>query len=157
MTQATAILTMGLPGSGKSTAITNLYGFDHSFTVIDPDLAKAGHPDYDPKNPQALHTWSKSVTDAQLAAALDAREDVIIDGTGTNAEKMVQRINRLHGLGYTVTVLYVRVSLDTAIARNARRARTVPEEIVREKAELITTAAEIVAAYADDFVTYHND
>jgi predicted kinase len=154
-TRPTAVLTMGLPGSGKSTVVAR-QGFD-KMLLIDPDLVKASHPDYDPKNPGALHEWSKQVTEAQIADAIANRTDMVIDGTGTNVEKMVQRINNLQANGYRVTVLYVSVSLKTALARNAARDRVVPEAIVREKAEVIATAAEIVAHYADEMQVIAND
>ena len=56
----------------------------------------------------------------------------------------------LHPAGLTVTLLYVAVSLETALARNAARERVVPEEIVREKAETMATAFEIAAREADE-------
>lgn len=155
---AHAILTMGLPGSGKSTTLQNRYGDQlDDYVLIDPDAHKERHPDYDPKNPSALHDWSKKMAEADLANAVAADANVIIDGTGTNAEKMVQRITRLQVAGYTTTVLYVTVSLKTALARNAARTRTVPESLVREKAELISTSFEIVAGYADEVLAIAND
>lgn len=154
---AHAILTMGLPGSGKSTVVRDRYGDDHSYTLIDPDVVKAGHPDYDPKNPSALHAWSKAVTAAQLDDAIAAQRDVILDGTGTDPEKMVARIARMRDAGYEVTVLYVRVSLTTALARNAARVRTVPESVVRTKADMIQVSSEVVSSFADEFVIVDND
>jgi len=151
----TAVLTMGLPGAGKSTVIARM-GFD-SMLLIDPDKVKESHPNYDPKNPAALHVWSKQVTEAQIAEAIANGNDMVIDGTGTNVEKMVQRINSLQANGYTVKVVYVSVSVKTAIARNAARERTVPTEIILEKAEAIATAAEIVAHYADEMTIVAND
>lgn len=151
-----AIMTMGLPGAGKSTALNRLPNIAE-FTIIDPDMVKATHPNYDPKNPGALHVWSKKVAAAQQAAAIAANADIVVDGTGTNIEKMVRDITDLQAAGYFVEVLYVQVSLATAIHRNANRERVVPVEIIREKAEVITVAADIVARYADKMTTVNND
>lgn len=153
--QPVAVLTMGLPGAGKSTVIARM-GLD-TMPVVDPDRIKEGHPDYDPKNPEALHDWSKRQAEAAISNLVADGSDLLIDGTGTNVEKMVRRAQDLQAAGYTVKVLYVQVSLQTALARNAARERTVPEYVVRDKAEAISTAAEIVARYVDMFVTVPND
>ena len=47
--------------------------------------------------------------------------------------------------------------LSTALERNAKRARTVPEHIVREKALDIATAFELVSAVADVTDVVDND
>lgn len=151
-----ALMTMGLPGSGKSTVLTNNFNVAE-YTLIDPDAIKKEHADYDDNNPSALHDWSKKEADARIARAIANDEDIIIDGTGTNSEKMVQNINRLQSAGYHVTVVYVKVKLSTALKRNAERARTVPEALVREKADLIATAVDIVSGYADEMKVIKND
>lgn len=154
--QPHAIMTMGLPGSGKSTVRNGLANIAE-FVIVDPDLIKESHADYDPKNPGALHVWSKKVAAAQLAVAIANDQNVIIDGTGTNTDAMVKNITDLQANGYTVEVLYVQVSLATAIQRNASRDRVVPVEIIREKAGLMATAVEIVSHYADRLTVINND
>ena len=158
-TTATAemIFTMGLPGAGKSTVIKkNKIG--EGATVIDPDAVKETHPDYDPKDPQALHVWSKKITDKQFADACFAGEGkFIIDGTGTNAEKMVGKMRQAQSAGFTCKLLYVQVSLATSLKRNAARERNVPEYVVREKSEDIATSFDIVARYADEVTVISND
>ena len=151
------IFTMGLPGAGKSTVISR-EGIDKDATVIDPDKVKESHPDYDPKNPQALHVWSKKITDKQFADALFAGEGkFIVDGTGTNAEKMVRKMREAQAAGFECVLLYVQVSLKTSLARNAARERNVPEHVVREKAEDIATSFEIVSRFADEVKIIAND
>jgi len=49
------------------------------------------------------------------------------------------------------------VSLATAIARNAARERSVPEQVIRDKAEVIATSFEIVGRYADEVIVIAND
>lgn len=154
---ARMIFTMGLPGAGKSTVIRK-NKLAEGAQVIDPDAAKESHPDYDPKNPAALHEWSKKITDLAFAEALIAGEGFfVIDGTGTNAEKMVRKIKEAQGAGFEVELLYVQVSLRASLARNAARARNVPEAIVREKSQDIATSFEIVSRYADTIRVIVND
>jgi len=146
--------TMGLPGAGKSRVIANDYA---TITRIDPDLVKAAHPDYNPKDPGALHAWSAAIAEEQFQVALGTDCDYVIDGTGTNSDKMVRRIRQAHAAGFTCTLVYVRVSVETAIARNAARARSVDVAIIREKALDIETAFSIVSAEADEAVIVNND
>jgi len=155
-TAATMTFMMGLPAAGKSTwRRANLVG-----NVIDPDEVKETHADYDPKNPHPLHAWSKAITDAMFSAALvDVAGHHIIDGTGTNAEKMVRRIREASEAGYRTRLVFVKCTLETSLYRNAQRARNVPEDVVRQKAEDIATAYDIVSTMAPltEITTVDND
>ena len=154
MTTPTFTFTMGLPGAGKSTIIAEKHS---DATVIDPDAIKAAHKDYDPKNPAALHVWSKDSAEAAFAHALTMRGEWLLDGTGTNVEVLVKNIRRAAAAGFKTRLLFVAVSLETAITRNATRTRSVPEQIIREKAETIWTAFEIAAKQVDDVDMVWND
>jgi predicted ABC-type ATPase len=151
-----AIFSMGLPGAGKSTVIGERFP---GGLPVDPDTIKALHPDYDPKNPAALHAWSQEETERLWQATMaDRSEDlVIVDGTGTNSDKMVRRIREAQAAGYHCRLVYVRVKLATAIFRNANRERVVPEQIIREKHRDIATAFEIVSGSADSTEIVDND
>ena len=147
-TQPKALLTMGLPGAGKSHVLSTKYaGFCQSAVMIDPDLIKQEKVDYDPKNPAVYHEWSKQEAKKRQMLAMVNGQNLVVDGTGTNVEKMVKQIRDLESMGYEVEVVYVRVKLTTSIQRNASRERTVPVEIIMEKHELISTAFEILSSY----------
>ncbi len=149
--------TQGLPGSGKSTTLRRL-GYTANATTIDPDAFKAQHPEYDPKNPGPLHAWSKQQAEAMFQSALTGGTgDWIVDGTGTNAEKIARRIDQAKAAGFRTRLVYVRVAVETAIARNASRARTVPQSLIEEKALDITTAHAICAPMAHEVVVVDND
>ena len=151
------VFTMGLPAAGKSTAIRER-GLTDTHTVIDCDLFKVDHPDYDPKNPGALHEWSADLAERQFLAAVASGEgNWIVDGTGTNAERMIRKMTTAKAMGFTIRLLYVSVSLTTALRRNAARARTVPESVVRSKALDITTSFALVAPHADTVDVFAND
>lgn len=139
------IFTMGLPASGKSTWIRrHLAGVP----VLDPDAIKASHPDFDPTCPQALHAWSQDETESRWNAHLDGRAasgDLILDGTGCNAEKMARRIDQAHAAGFRCRLVFLVLDAETCIARNAARERVVPEHIIRSKALDIETAWTILS------------
>lgn len=155
-TQKTAILTMGLPGAGKSTVVNTCYNVSE-FTVIDCDKIKEEKSDFDPKNPGVYHEWSKKEANLRKAVAINKGENLILDTTGTNVERMFKEVRTLQAAGYSVTILYVRVKLQTAIERNANRARVVPESIIREKFETISEAFEIMSSVADKVTVINND
>lgn len=148
------VFTMGLPGAGKSYVAERDYP---GFEMIDPDAYKAAHPDYDPKNPAALHEWSQIETERAFARAMAEGGRYVVDGTGTNAEKMVRRIREARAAGFDVTLLYVTVSLATSLARNASRERVVPEHVIRSKAADIATAFDIVSREADTVRVVENE
>lgn len=151
-----AILTMGLPGAGKSFVLHNNYDLTQ-FTLIDPDEIKKEKPDYDPKNPSVYHAWSQIQTKLRINQAIADNNNLIIDGTGTNVEKMYKQITELQAVGYNVTLLYVNVSLKTSLERNAKRERNVPESIILEKFETITYAFDILSKIVNDIKVVNND
>lgn len=154
---ASVTFTMGLPAAGKSTYVNNNYALEN-YTLIDPDLIKESHPDYDPKNPAALHGWSQEIVNRLWAECLQAGTGhYIVDGTGTNSEKMVKRMNEARKAGYEINLVYVTCSLETSLARNAARERNVPEFVVKEKAETIATSFELISPYADNVQIIDNN
>ena len=55
---------------------------------------------------------------------------MVLDGTGKDYESIARQATELKQLGYDVHMIFVNTSLDTALARNAKRSRSVPEDIV---------------------------
>lgn len=138
----TAIFMMGLPASGKSTYARKTFP---AMTFLDCDAIKASHPDYDPKNPALLHDWSKKVLEVQFSEAILAGDDFVFDGTGTNFAPLIQKIRIAEGAGFETKLIYVTVPLSVSLERNSKRVRVVPEWIIRDKAESISIAFEIVS------------
>lgn len=151
------VFTMGLPGSGKSTTLRRM-GITETHTVIDPDVIKEQLPGYDPKNPGLVHAESARRAEAMFRAALASGAGrYAVDGTGTTVETMIRRIRQAQVAGFYTRVIYVRVGLNTAIARNAARVRVVPEEIIREKALDIETSASLLQDEVNCFLQINND
>ena len=150
------IFSMGMPAAGKSTIINAKYGASHK--IIDCDKFKVLHPDYDPKKPELVHAWSSNECAKAFEAAIDSGLGCyVIDGTGSNAEKLVYQIRRARRAGFVTRLVYVQCSLETSLQRNARRERTVPESVILDKAQLIQTSFDIVSQYVDLIEIIDND
>lgn len=63
----------------------------------------------------------------------------------------------LAAAGFRVRLVFVAVSLETALARAASRPRAVSPAKIRAKALDITTSFRLVAPHADDVEVIHND
>ena len=118
---------------------------------------RQSHPDYDPKDPAALHTWSQDETERLFATALKSGGRWVVDGTGTNAEKMVRRIAEARAAGFSIHLMFVTCTLATSLRRNASRPRVVPEDVIRSKALDINTSFQLVAPHADTLEVVDND
>ena len=136
-----AIFLAGGPGSGKSfmvgqTALTSL-GFKliNSDIMFENALKKAGlssTPD-DIASPtgQEIRGKAKTLVGKQLDLAINGRLGLVIDGTGKDFSKIQKQANMLKELGYSVAMIFVNTDLETSLARNAQRDRSLPEDMVK--------------------------
>jgi shikimate kinase len=131
-----AIFLAGGPGSGKSYIVGKTALPILGFKVVNSDDAfeaamnKAGLTmDADTifsTQGQEIRDKAKKVTGARMTGYLRGRLGLVIDGTGKNADKIEKQAKELRSLGYDVGMIYVNTDLDTAIARNDTRARSLP-------------------------------
>ena len=70
---------------------------------------------------------------------------------------MVRKMKAAKAAGYSITLVYVMVSMATSLTRNAARTRVVPEHVIRSKALDVATSFEICSQYADTINTVNND
>lgn len=148
------VIMAGLSGSGKSTIAKKRYP---GLKIVDCDELKKQCKGYDPAHPELVHEESKRLEKLALSAAVCGDQSFIYDTTATNTERVVSLIKEAQAFGFTVEICYVKVSLQTALNRNANRARKVPEYIIREKNEIMAQSLEIIAGYADKMITINND
>lgn len=78
-----------------------------------------------------------------------------VDGTGTHVHRQIRRMNQAREAGFFVVKLYVKVSVDTALARNAKRQRRVPDDILRRYVAELDQAVQAVvdAGVVDELVS----
>lgn len=132
-----AVFLAGGPGSGKSfvvgkTALTAL-----GFKVVNSDdafenaMRKAGM-EMSPENifsvqGQELRGKSKALTGKKLDIYITGRLGLVIDGTGKDYEKIKKQRTELEKLGYETAMIFVNTDEDTALDRNRKRERSLPD------------------------------
>ena len=134
-----AFFLAGGPGSGKSYVARKATGGSGLKSVNSDDafehmLNKAGlslkMPPEDSERKEVQRQRAKEITAAKKGNYLEGRIGLVIDGTGREADKILKQKASLEELGYDTYMIFVNTSLDTALQRNADRARSVPEPIV---------------------------
>ena len=133
-----AFFLAGGPGSGKSYVVRKTTG-GTGLQVVNSDdaferyLKQAGlsqkMPEDETDQRDVERARAKKVTDARKGGYLGGRLGLIIDGTGREYDKIAKQSIQLKQLGYDTHMIFVNTSLDTALERNAKRERTVPERI----------------------------
>jgi len=146
---------IGSPASGKSTVADKIAG--DKYEILDCDKIKESHPDYDPKNPHLLHEWSARELEKRFQKAIKKEGQYILDGTGSNSDKLIRRITEARQEGFVTKLVYVTCSLKECLRRNQTRERVVPENVVKEKYKDINYSFQAVSPHADKVEVINNE
>ena len=131
-----AFFLAGGPGSGKSHVVRYSTGGTglrvvNSDDVFEGYLKAAGMSmkmgSEDPRRDK-LRSKAKKTVSKQKANYIEGRIGLVIDGTGKDYDKIRAQKAELESLGYDTHMIYVNTSIEVALERNAKRARTVPED-----------------------------
>ena len=134
-----AFFIAGGPGSGKSFVVRKTTGglgmkIVNSDDIFEKLLDKEGlslkMPESEKEPRDVVRAKAKRLTSAKKANFIEGRLGLIIDGTGKDYDKIAGQATKLKQLGYDVHMIFVNTSLDVALERNAKRARSVPTSIV---------------------------
>lgn len=135
-----AVFLAGGPGSGKSFIVGKTGLPALGLKVINSDdayeaaMKKAGM-EMSPENifsvqGQDIRGKAKALTGKKQARYLMGRLGVVVDGTGKEFDKVKKQAQAMKALGYDVAMIFVNTDLETAISRDAKRARTIGEKEV---------------------------
>ena len=135
-----AFFLAGGPGSGKSFVTHSAFAGTglkvvNSDVTFERNLKKANlslnMPDEEEYFRNIIRGRAKQTAIAQLDKYVQGRLGLVIDSTGRDYDVIARNHNMLQQLGYDCYMVFVNTSLEVAIARNARRERTIPEYITK--------------------------
>jgi len=145
-----AFFMAGGPGSGKSFAVQKGIGQAQKGVKVTAQGLKVVNSDdvfekylkdaqlnfkmdaNQGKQRDTLRTRAKVITKKKYDNYVEGRLGMVIDGTGKDYSKITTDASGLKQLGYDVHMIFVNTSLDVALERNAKRPRSVPEDIVKK-------------------------
>ena len=162
-----AFFLAGGPGSGKSFVVRATTG-GTGLQIINSDdaferyLKNAGlsqkMPETEKEPRDVERKRAKRVTKARQEGYLEGRLGLIIDGTGKDYEKIAKQSNDLRQLGYDTHMIFVNTSLDVALERNAKRDRSVPEDIaVRSWKAVQSNIGKFSQHFRQNFIVVDNN
>ena len=138
-----AVFMAGGPGSGKSFIAGKTAGGLGLKTINSDDaferiLKKEGlslkmpGPETIEKDWNVPRAKAKRVTAKKKGHAIEGRLGLLIDGTGHEYNKVAKQSALLVQLGYETAMVFVNTSLEVALARNEKRARSVQPSIAKK-------------------------
>lgn len=158
-----AIVTMGAPGSGKSTMVPNTPGLAR----IDIDYVKEFFPDYqmrvansDSNAGNFNHGEAREICMKLEERVITQGRNLIMDGTGRNVEIWGNIIKKLKARGYEVRLVMPHVPADVGIDRVVSRAnvtgRMVPLDMVKQAYDQCPRNFQTLARLADSAILVDN-
>jgi predicted kinase len=122
------VLTIGLPGSGKSTWYKR-----RGITPLSSDLLRTILFDNitEQRYQHLVFSTLRSLLRARLIAKMPWN---YVDATNLSPQERKQWIKMAKGFGYEVQAVFFDVPAEVCMDRNRRRERVVPEEIMRRMA-----------------------
>jgi len=135
-----AFFLAGGPGSGK-TFVTQSTFSGTGLKVVNSDIAfernlkkanlSLSMPDEETYFRDIVRKAAKRVAISQLDKYVEGRLGLVIDSTGRDYDMIARQHNMLKQMGYDCYMVFVNTTLEVALARNARRERSIPEYITK--------------------------
>lgn len=135
-----AIITFGIPASGKSTWTKEYIENDPSFVEVNLDNCRyilSG--DEDTQHPGAYAMHNKLIEEN-----IAAKKNIIVSDTNLNKYFRKNLINKFRGAGYEVSIKVFDVDLLTCLDRNIKRGRKVPLEAIEKMSKKFLNQVEMV-------------
>lgn len=116
-------IVIGLPASGKSSAIVDTISNEFHSRVIDNDEAKKMIPEFNNGwGADVVHKESQIISDKAYLIALQSKDNIVLPKVGSNARDLLRNyIEPAIKKGYTVNVHYVELDREKALGRMLNR------------------------------------
>ena len=162
-----AFFLAGGPGSGKSYVVRRTTGgtglkIVNSDPVFESLLKKAGlslkMPPEEFERKEVVRGRAKELTKKQQANYLEGRLGIIVDGTGKDANRILKQKAGLEELGYDTYMIFVNTSIDVALARNEKRARSLqPSFVVKSWKDVQANIGAFINMFRQGFIVVDNN
>ena len=162
-----AFFLAGGPGSGKSYVERRTTGgtglkIVNSDPVFESLLKKAGlslkMPPEEFERKEKVRGRAKELTKKQQANYLEGRLGLIIDGTGKDAGRILKQKAGLEELGYDTYMIFVNTSIDVALERNEKRARSLqPSFVVKSWKDVQANIGAFSNMFRQGFIVVDNN
>ena len=162
-----AFFLAGGPGSGKSYVVRRTTGgtglkIGNSDPVFESLLKKAGlslkMPPEEFERKEVVRGRAKQIVKKQQANYLEGRLGIIIDGTGKDANRILKQKAGLEELGYDTYMIFVNTSIDVALARNEKRARSLqPSFVVKSWKDVQANIGAFSNMFRQGFIVVDNN
>jgi len=112
-------IVIGLPASGKSSAVADKLSQKYNSRIIDNDEAKKVLPEYDNGFGAGLvHKESQMISNEQMIASMEKHENLVIPKVGGNLESITDIIDMANKYNYkSINVHYVELPKEKAMGR----------------------------------------
>lgn len=112
-------IVIGLPASGKSSAIVDTISYEHHSMLIDNDEAKRQFPEFNKGwGANTVHKESQMVEQAVFKQALSEGRNIVLPKVGSDAGKLVKSyISYAKDAGYKINVHFVDLDRNKALGR----------------------------------------
>ncbi|MDE6917298.1 MAG: zeta toxin family protein [Lachnospiraceae bacterium] len=115
-------IVIGLPASGKSSAVADVISSEFHSRIIDNDEAKKLLPEYnDGWGAGVVHEESQLISGTQLQQALMKHENIVLPKVGSDPEKIDRIIKLAKSEDYKVNVHFVDLEREKALGRMLNR------------------------------------
>jgi len=165
-----AVITAGPPGAGKST-ISKLILGGLGFSDRDVDdmlksllkrekmgLDMSKYSPEDEKKKDELRNKTFSWIEKSQQHDIERERGIIVNTTGANYDFTLSLKKKFEDAGYSVKMLFVDAPLETSLARNSKRERSINPQLLNQKHREVTSNVEkFKQAFGNDFHYYLND
>lgn len=115
-------IVMGIPATGKSSAIAEPLSTKHKSVIIDSDMAKLQLPEYNGGyGANVVHEESKLIFNRAFSLALEKGYNIICPIVGKSESSIQELLDAAKKSGYKCHLHFSEVSIETAIDRSMKR------------------------------------
>ncbi len=124
------VLTVGVPGSGKSSLALKLVGAT-AFTRINADEIRKEVTGHEKDHSKDDVVWGKVVQ--RLEKALANNEPILMDNMNHVRQARSAYVKMARDAGYRLVLLFMDVALDVCIANNRTRDKDITDFIIQQR------------------------